>query len=56
MDNGARTGDHIDLWDDNVLAGSGSLRSFARLTLGLHWDGLWSDFKLAKRVIFWGIK
>ena len=51
-----RTGDHIDLWDDGVLAGSGHFESFFRVTLGLSWDGWFSDHELSKVVLFWEMK
>ena len=51
-----RTGDHIDFWDDGVLAGSGSFESFFRITLGAHWDGWFSDHELSKVVLFWEMK
>lgn len=58
------TGDHIDLWKKNELAGSGSVASFFRVTLpgttetltGLFGDGARvSDLTKAKKVIFWEI-
>lgn len=51
-----RTGDHIDFWKDGTLAGGGFLRSFARITLGLAIEGIWSDFKRSTQVRFWEIK
>jgi len=50
-----RSGDHIDLWNDNVLASEGSAQSFLTQTLGLYWDGVYSDHKVAKEVLFWEI-
>lgn len=50
-----RTGDHIDLWNDRTLAGSGLIESMARISIGLHWDGLFSDHSLSKEVLFWEI-
>lgn len=51
-----RTGDHIDLWNDGTLAGSGVLGSFIRITLGIAHDGIWSDFEKSTQVRFWEIK
>jgi hypothetical protein len=51
-----RTGDHVDLWDDGTLAGSGAVGSFFRVTIGFHWDGWLSDLELAKEVLLWEIK
>ena len=51
-----RSGDHIDLWKDRTLAGSGTLGSFFRITIGIHWDGWFSDFELSKEVLFWEIQ
>lgn len=46
----ARTGDHIDLWKvDSMTATS----SWFRVHLGISWDGVWSDFRLATEVLFW---
>lgn len=50
------TGDHIDLWDNGTLAADGSFISFLRITLGLSWDGWFSDHTLSKEVLFWEIK
>ena len=50
-----RTGDHIDLWKDGVLAGQPWIGSFARITLGLAIDGVWSDYTQSKKVLFWEI-
>jgi len=52
----SRTGDHIDLWNDDVLAGEGSVQSFFTVTLGLSLDGVYSDHKLSKEIWFWDIK
>jgi hypothetical protein len=53
---GARTGDHIDLWNAGSLAGSGAVGSFFRITLGFSWDGWLSDLEGATNVLFWGVK
>jgi hypothetical protein len=50
-----RTGDHIDLWRDGTLAGSGAVGSFFRVGLGVHWDGWFSDFALSKQVLLWQV-
>ena len=47
-----RTGDHIDLWNGSRLT---AYSSWARVHLGIAWDGLWSDFRRAARVQFWPI-
>lgn len=48
-----RTGDHIDLWDQKTLAGSGHLGSFMRVSLGI---SLWlSDLADSKEVWLWEI-
>lgn len=51
-----RTGDHIDLWDNNKLASIGFIRTFARLGLDISIDGIWSDFTKSTEVLFWEIK
>ena len=48
----ARTGDHIDLWNGSRMT---SNSSWLRVHLGISWDGLWSDFRLASRVLFWNV-
>lgn len=48
----ARTGDHIDLWDGSRMT---SFSSWFRVHLGISWDGYWSDFRLASKVLFWSI-
>lgn len=45
-----RSGDHIDLWNGSRMT---SLSSWLRVNLGISWDGVWSDFRLASRVLFW---
>ena len=47
-----RTGDHIDLWNGSRMTASSS---WFRVHLGISWDGLWSDFRGATRVLFWPI-
>jgi hypothetical protein len=47
-----RTGDHIDLWDGSRMT---SVSSWFRVHWGVSWDGLWSDFRGAPRVMFWNI-
>lgn len=58
------TGDHIDLWKEGELAGSGAIASFLRLTLpgategvsGIFGDGSRiTDLTKSKQVIFWEI-
>lgn len=48
----ARTGDHIDLWNGSRMT---STSSWFRVHLGISWDGLWSDYRLASTVLFWPI-
>lgn len=48
-----RTGDHIDLWNRNRMQANWS---WARINLGVSWDGLMSDFELSKEVWFWEIQ
>lgn len=48
-----RTGDHIDLWNRNRLQAEWS---WVRINLGVSWDGVISDFRLSKEVLFWEIK
>lgn len=48
----ARTGDHIDLWNGSKMT---SALSWIRVHLGISWDGYWSDFRLASKVLFWYI-
>ncbi|MDD1621295.1 MAG: type VI secretion system amidase effector protein Tae4 [Methylococcaceae bacterium] len=47
-----RTGDHIDLWNGSRMT---SLSSYIRAQWGVSWDGLWSDYRLASKVLFWPI-
>jgi hypothetical protein len=49
----SRTGDHIDLWNKNQMSASSS---WIRVITGISWDGVWSDYKKAKQVLFWEIK
>jgi hypothetical protein len=49
----ARTGDHMDLWNGSRMT---AFSSWFRVHLRLSWDGLWSDFRLARRVVFWHIR
>jgi len=54
-----RTGDHIDLWDGrgvDKLASQSQLANFLTNTLGLFWDGWYSDKNKSKQVLFWEIK
>jgi hypothetical protein len=48
----ARTGDHIDLWNGSRMT---AYSSWVRVTFGISWDGLWSDYRLASKVLFWNI-
>lgn len=48
----SRSGDHIDLWNGSRLT---SVTSWARIHMGISWDGLWSDFRRSTRVLFWPI-
>jgi hypothetical protein len=50
-----RSGDHIDLWKDRTLAGTGYVGSIWRTTLGQGIPGIWSDLKLSSQVLFWEI-
>jgi hypothetical protein len=47
-----RTGDHIDLWNGSRMT---AYSSWLRVHLGIAWDGLWSDFRGASKVLFWPI-
>ncbi|WP_407081637.1 type VI secretion system amidase effector protein Tae4 [Methylomonas montana] len=47
-----RTGDHIDLWNGSRMT---AYSSWFRVHLGVGWDGVWSDFRGASRVLFWPI-
>jgi hypothetical protein len=52
-DTGAsRTGDHIDLWNGSRMTATSS---WFRVHLGIAYDGVWSDYRLASRVLFWPI-
>ena len=54
-----RTGDHIDLWDGrgaNKLASQNDISNFFTNTMGLYWDGLYSNKGISKEVLFWEIK
>jgi hypothetical protein len=48
-----RSGDHIDLWNGSRMS---AYSSWFRVHFGIAWDGLWSDFRLASRVLFWPVK
>ena len=48
-----RTGDHIDLWNGSRMT---SFSSWVRVHFGVSWDGLWSDYRGASKVMFWPIK
>ncbi len=53
-----RTGDHIDLWDGrgvDKLAKQGFYENFITNTLGMYWDGIYSDKNKSKKVLFWEI-
>ena len=50
---GVRSGDHIDLWNGSRMT---STSSWFRVHWGISWDGLWSDFRLSPRVLFWHIQ
>jgi hypothetical protein len=47
-----RTGDHIDLWNGSRMT---ARSSWFRVQLGISWDGRWSDFRRATKVLFWPI-
>lgn len=47
-----RTGDHIDLWNGSRMT---AYSSWFRVHLGVAWDGVWSDFRSASKVLFWPI-
>ncbi|MBQ1784895.1 MAG: hypothetical protein II007_14750 [Gammaproteobacteria bacterium] len=47
---GNPSGDHIDLWNGSRLT---DLSSWFRISTGLSIDGVWSDFRKAKEIIFW---
>jgi hypothetical protein len=47
-----RTGDHIDLWNGSRMT---AYSSWFRVNMGISWDGLWSDYARASKVIFWPI-
>lgn len=47
-----RTGDHIDLWNGSRMT---ARSSWFRVQLGISWDGTWSDFRRATKVLFWPI-
>ncbi len=48
-----RSGDHIDLWDGSRMTAHSS---WLRVHMGISWDGVWSDFRIASRVLFWHIR
>lgn len=50
---GSPTGDHIDLWDGSRLT---DLTSWIRIQFGITYDGVWSDFEKAKKVLFWRVE
>ena len=55
----SRTGDHIDLWDSrgvDKLRSQGRISNFLTNTLGIYWDGWYSDKNKSKEVWFWEIK
>ena len=51
-DSERRSGDHIDLWNGRRLT---KLFSWFRVHWGIHWDGTFSDFRLADKALFWHI-
>ena len=56
---GARTGDHIDLWDGrgiDKLRSQNGIENFVTNTLELYWDSIYSNKNKAKEVWFWEIK
>jgi len=52
---GERTpsGDHIDLWNGSRLTDS---TSYLRIHMNLVIPGLWSDYKQAKKILFWQVE
>jgi hypothetical protein len=61
--NEQRTGDHIDLWDGRGIDKLASqkekllgLANFFTNSIGLYWDGFYSNKELSKKVLFWEIK
>lgn len=57
-ENGARTGDHIDLWDGNELASIGAFATFVRTTFSEFSENYlsMSDLKKSSQVLFWEIE
>ena len=55
-----RTGDHIDLWNENELASLGYLLTQSRLTFAEQFEVSslvdWSDYHKSTQVLFWEIK
>lgn len=49
---GARSGDHIDLWNGSRLS---SWFSWVRVNMHFSIDGIWSDYRLAKKAILWHV-
>lgn len=47
------TGDHIDLWNGSRLT---DVSSWFRVQLGISYEGVWSDFEKAKKIIFWRVE
>jgi hypothetical protein len=48
----SRSGDHIDLWNGSRMT---TVSSWIRVHVGISWDGVWSDYRLATEVLFWPI-
>ena len=46
------TGDHIDLWNESRLTDA---TSWLRVQLGISYEGVWSDFKKSKKILFWTV-
>ena len=44
------SGDHIDLFNSTRMT---ALSSWPRIHLGIHWQGLWSDYRNSRMIRFW---
>jgi Type VI secretion system (T6SS), amidase effector protein 4 len=46
------SGDHIDLFNGTRMT---ALSTWPRIHLGIHWEGLWSDYRNSRTIRFWAL-
>lgn len=47
-----RSGDHIDLWNGTRLT---HWATWFRIQYGITWDGVWSDYRNSKKILFFPV-